>query len=522
MQGPASYGIKYTKATKSLLHTQGLFPEGHLELITCLALTSDNLSLLSSSFDFTIRLWSFPSLNQLHIFSGHQDAVNGLSLTRSNTTLISASDDKTIRIWSLPNRILEHIILGHTSYVTCIALSHNDSFIISGSGCLHNREDITVRVWGLKDRTQRRIFKGHKLRVACLASSGEGRLIASGADDCNVRIWDLRKRRLWKKFKGHESCVTCVSFAGSGKLVVSGALDYTVRVWGIRNGQQVFCFQCRAHKGIRCIALSKDEKYVISGSDEIKGFLMNLNSESVSDCGEEEGIEEQKEEKENEEAKEEEEGEEREEEEREEEEEEEEEKKEDRKFISSSILIWNIRKQTLVGGINGVRSGVTSVAVSSDGKQIVASFKDKRISVFDYESQSLVCKSKCHTERIKLIGYVGNELIVTAGKDNCIIVWNLKTKLQEAIFSYKESKIAWLGCFCSEEVKYCASYQAHGKFICWDLKEIKRCGEFITANLNNFRITLNGKYIAAIHCRRYIHVFKICISLSKSNMNLDC
>ncbi|ESK91403.1 cell division control protein [Moniliophthora roreri MCA 2997] len=112
---------------------------GHTQKVYSVVLDPARKQTMSGSMDGTVRIWS-TSLGQcLHVLTGHTSLVGILSL--SPTHLVSAAADSTLRIWDPDNGELKHVLAAHTGAITC---SQHDEFkIVSGS-------DGTLKVWDLR------------------------------------------------------------------------------------------------------------------------------------------------------------------------------------------------------------------------------------------------------------------------------------------------------------------------------------------------------------------------------------
>ena len=68
-------------------------------MVRYLILLDDLDTLLSSSEDCTVRMWSLREQNCLNVFLGHTKSANALVLFREDI-FITVSDDKTIKFWN--------------------------------------------------------------------------------------------------------------------------------------------------------------------------------------------------------------------------------------------------------------------------------------------------------------------------------------------------------------------------------------------------------------------------------------
>ena len=110
-----------------------LFFEGHLNKVTCVAITSDNKDFISGSGDETIRIWNLLEKRQENDLEGHSDEVATLAKTSDDKYIVSSSKDKTVRIWNVLENRQKSVFYGHISRVLKVAVTSNNKFIVSGS-----------------------------------------------------------------------------------------------------------------------------------------------------------------------------------------------------------------------------------------------------------------------------------------------------------------------------------------------------------------------------------------------------
>jgi WD40 repeat protein len=81
--------------------------------------------------------------------------------------------------------------------------------------------------------------KGHPGDLWSYALSPDGKLLASGGEDCTACIWDASNGSLVATCLGHTSKVVCVSFSPDGTRLLSTSVDGTVRQWAVPTGRMV-------------------------------------------------------------------------------------------------------------------------------------------------------------------------------------------------------------------------------------------------------------------------------------------
>ncbi|KAL4982172.1 quinon protein alcohol dehydrogenase-like superfamily [Aspergillus falconensis] len=124
--------------------------------------------------------------------------------------------------------------------------------------------DGTIEIWNTKTRVVERVFSGDTDSVWSVAISPNGTKIASGSGRGTVRIWKVSTGSVIKTFEGHEDIVRSVTFSLDGKMVISGSYDRTIRIWDVQTG---------------CL------RHILRGhTDSIKSVAFLGNSQLVS-CG---------------------------------------------------------------------------------------------------------------------------------------------------------------------------------------------------------------------------------------------
>ncbi|KIJ58880.1 hypothetical protein HYDPIDRAFT_66190, partial [Hydnomerulius pinastri MD-312] len=84
-----------------------------------------------------------------------------------------------------------------------------------------------------------------------------------------------------KIFQGHENAVTSVAFFPSGDPMVTGESDGEMRIWdveeGIQDGEVL-----NGHTGfVRCVAVSRDRKWIGSGHDDKKVIVWDATTREI-------------------------------------------------------------------------------------------------------------------------------------------------------------------------------------------------------------------------------------------------
>ncbi len=90
----------------------------------------------------------------------------------------------------------------------------------------------------------------HAGEVRCLALSGDGKILATGADqDTKVRLWDAQTLRPLAALAGHRAFVNCVAISSDGHWLASGSAYGDFLMWDLRTDTPDRANQCGNSRG---------------------------------------------------------------------------------------------------------------------------------------------------------------------------------------------------------------------------------------------------------------------------------
>jgi len=200
--------------------------------------------IITGSRDSTLRVWKLPQAGDRSIYqsgpptndyenpyfiralTGHHHSVRAIAA--HGDTLVSGSYDHTVRVWKISNGEMVHRLQGHTQKVYSVVLDHKRNRCISGS------MDYLVKVWSLDTGTLLFNLDGHSSLVGLLDLSNE-RLVSAAADS-TLRIWDPENGKCENILTAHTGAITC--FQHDGQKVISGS-DGMLKMWDIETGECV-------------------------------------------------------------------------------------------------------------------------------------------------------------------------------------------------------------------------------------------------------------------------------------------
>ncbi|KAF5369167.1 hypothetical protein D9615_009988 [Tricholomella constricta] len=163
--------------------------------------------------------------HRVHL-EGHDHAVRALAAR--GRTLVSGSYDCTVRIWDTITGVCKWVLVGHTQKVYSVVLDPSRNQACSGS------MDGTVRVWNLHTGQCQHTLMGHTSLVGLLGLSPSH--LVSAAADSTLRIWDPNTGELRHTLAAHTGAITC--FQHDEFKVLSGS-DGTLKMWNMKDGTVV-------------------------------------------------------------------------------------------------------------------------------------------------------------------------------------------------------------------------------------------------------------------------------------------
>ena len=198
--------------------------------------------IITGSRDSQLRVWRLPEQGSkryiqtgpsahdadcpyfVRLLAGHNHSVRAIAAHQD--TLVSGSYDSTVRVWKISTGETLHRLTGHSMKVYSVVLDHKRNRCISGS------MDNLVKIWSLETGACLFTLEGHTSLVGLL-DLREDRLVSAAADS-TLRIWDPETGQCKSTLTAHTGAITC--FQHDGQKVVSGS-DRTLKMWNIKTGE---------------------------------------------------------------------------------------------------------------------------------------------------------------------------------------------------------------------------------------------------------------------------------------------
>lgn len=197
--------------------------------------------IITGSRDSTLRIWKLPKATDSRFIqseaeadaeespyfvrqlAGHQHSVRAIAAHAD--TLVSGSYDCSVRVWKISTGETVHRLQGHAQKVYSVVLDTARNRCISGS------MDYLVKIWSLETGSALYTLEGHSSLVGLLDLNCD-RLVSAAADS-TLRIWDPENGQCKSTLTAHTGAITC--FQHDSQKVISGS-DRTLKMWDIKTG----------------------------------------------------------------------------------------------------------------------------------------------------------------------------------------------------------------------------------------------------------------------------------------------
>jgi WD40 repeat protein len=212
--------------------------KGHKEVVYDGKFLPDGKSLVTASFDQTLKLWDIATQSTLRTMEGHTGIVLTVDVSPDGKLIASGSSDRTIRLWDVPNSDPVSTTKVHDAPVTAMASSNDGSLIATADG------KGLIRVWTTaaasgdasdsataQSKPAREMTIGRA--ISRLAWMNDNKKLAAGCGDGAVVVVSLAAdgSNETDTLIAHDGEVTGVGFTPNNQHIFSCGADGYVRRW---------------------------------------------------------------------------------------------------------------------------------------------------------------------------------------------------------------------------------------------------------------------------------------------------
>ncbi len=267
--GPLRLDVWEVETGRRLLE-RGDLPSGWS--ITEFEFSPDGRSLLAQGFEGTMRLYDLDTgtswANQVDPGDESNSFGNSVLLSGGLRLAWSYRNDHTgshpLRVYERAGGALRATFPGRLEPVSHLfGLPDGGSIVFLSGG--------RAVLWHFEPAPESQPA-GHADEAWAIAFSGDGRLLASGADDDDpqtLKLWDAATGRFLRGWKAHDATTGAVAFQPGGRVLATACLlpEHNLRLWDAATGELLAALDGHTDK-VRTVAFRPDGRLLASaGSD---------------------------------------------------------------------------------------------------------------------------------------------------------------------------------------------------------------------------------------------------------------
>jgi WD40 repeat protein len=148
----------------------------------------NDLYLLSARLNHTIELWEPDTRTVVRNFVGHSDLISSITFSADGKTILSTSWDGSIRLWDVSTGLMNKKFGGKTPVYTAI-FSADEKLVYSAGA------DRIITVWDALTGKTLKTFEGHQAEITALVFNPDQKMLISHSVDGVTKFWDLNNNK---------------------------------------------------------------------------------------------------------------------------------------------------------------------------------------------------------------------------------------------------------------------------------------------------------------------------------------
>ncbi|KAM7400175.1 hypothetical protein PAMA_004735 [Pampus argenteus] len=221
--------------------------------------------LASTSFDGRIEIWDIENGCRTALINGHTSVITASDITADRKHLATVSLDFMLKVWSSAKGH-EVAALFSTSPLNCVTFDPEDRLL--AAGCW----DGNVIVWNWLQNKAQTSLSGHQRSVRSLSFSPSSSMLCSGSVSGEVRVWSVPTSTCVGCFQAHFGATEALTFLDEGSMLLSAGADHMEPPQ-----KKLKCVT--AEPAALCVAVNGDHVAVGYHGDGIKLFCLNSGKE---------------------------------------------------------------------------------------------------------------------------------------------------------------------------------------------------------------------------------------------------
>ncbi|XP_030607193.1 telomerase protein component 1 [Archocentrus centrarchus] len=247
---------------------------------SCVFLKDGHLA--TTSFDGQIEVWDTGNGCRTALIDGHTNTITASDVTADKKYLATVSLDFMLKVWSSNkgNEVASMLVRCPMNCVTFDPEGH-----LLAAGCWNGN----VIMWNWLQNKKLTSLCGHTRSVHSLSFSPHSSMLCSGSVSGEVRVWSVPTSTCVGCFQAHCGATEALTFLEEGSMLLSAGSDHTLQLWSGGLGRSVTVLKSeeweqeppqKKLKGVTseppalCVAVNGDHAAVGYHGDGIKLFSL--------------------------------------------------------------------------------------------------------------------------------------------------------------------------------------------------------------------------------------------------------
>ncbi|XP_049888722.1 telomerase protein component 1 isoform X1 [Epinephelus moara] len=248
--------------------------------------------LATTSYDGRIEIWDIGNGCRTALIEGHTNVITASDITADRKHLATVSLDFMLKVWS-STKGNEVAALQSSSPLNCVTFEPEGHLL--AAGCWNGN----VIVWNWVQNKMLTSLSGHQHSVRSLSFSPSSSMLCSGSVSGEVRVWSVPNSTCVGCFQAHGGATEALTFLDEGSMLLSAGSDHMLQLWSGGLGRSVTALKsdkCErepppkklksvtSEPAALCVAINGDYAAVGYHGDGIKLFSLD-SGESIWDSG---------------------------------------------------------------------------------------------------------------------------------------------------------------------------------------------------------------------------------------------
>ncbi|MCR9198208.1 MAG: serine/threonine protein kinase [Planctomycetaceae bacterium] len=253
-------------------------PPGSTYTLTDLVFSDDGRLLVAGTDTTSAFVWDLADPahpRQIAELAEHSAAIASVAFSPDGDSIVTSSRDQCVRLWSTTDGSLQSVFHGMVGWGTGVLFSADATRIIAAE----SRHQLNVYRANL--HTGNWESQRHQSSIMTVRFSPDGQLVATGGADYLIQLTDVATGQITTTLAGHEDIVQTVAWSASGEQLLSGDLSGRVLLWQVGKHSEQSGIQevARLESAVRGVALSSDNQLACVGCMDGHVFVFDLTQD---------------------------------------------------------------------------------------------------------------------------------------------------------------------------------------------------------------------------------------------------